>query len=299
MSGEEQETLTGVLERIKFSGSDGFLVGELRNYRDLKLVPVVGKMLGAKVGDTFRLTGSFGVDPRFGKQFRALKARAAFPEDNTGTIRFLERLPFVGQSRAVRLVQAVGYQAILAILKDPSRQAEFAVLDPALSESKVKAIYRAFHEIIRSWGAQDELGVYGLSDEQVGRIVRRFGPDAVERVKADPFLLTELRGFGFPEADRIAAQMGHPIDGKVRVRGAILFALSEEELQGHTYADENELALKAARLLDVSWEPVIEVLHGMFGEDRALVVSSGEGRVHRKELHDAEREIAQWVMQGY
>lgn len=291
----ERDTLTGVLERIKFSSANGFLVGELRNYRDLKLIPVVGKMIGVKLGDTLRLEGSYVQDPRWGRQFQAQKTRATFPQDNQGAARFLERLPFVGQARAARWVQQLGHEALLALLKDKARLDELAALDPTLSASKVQAISRAFHEITSAWAAQEELGSYGLSDEQVGRILRRFGPDAVEKIRHDPFLLIELRGFRYPDADRIAGAMGLPHDGPARLRGAILFALSEEELQGHTYTDQSELALKAARLVDVSWEPVNDALDAMLSDPAPKIVRSGEGRIHRKDLHDAEREIASWI----
>lgn len=291
---EKKETLTGLLERVRFSSANGFTVGELKT-RDGKRIPVVGKLVGIRPGDTLELEGSYVEDPRFGHQFQIVKARAIFPEDDIGAFRFLERLPFVGQHRAHKLLQTFGRKETFAILDDPTRMEELAKADPGFTPSRQAAIYRAYHDLKKEWGAKDSLGRFGLSDAQIGRALKVFGKDATEKIQNNPFLLTELPGITFKDADQIAQAMGFSPDSPVRLRGALLHILKEEELGGHTYLSEDDLILKTARLLEVDWEKTRDVLLAFLEEEGAPLARSGEGRVHLRELRDAELEISAWI----
>jgi exodeoxyribonuclease V alpha subunit len=290
---QAKEILVGVLERIRFSGANGFLVGDFRPQNGA-LVPVVGKLFGVRSGDTIRIEGEFIQDPRFGRQFQVQKARALFPEDEAGTIRFLERLPFVGQSRAVKLTQKLGVKGVFALLDDPAKKDDWAAVDALLTAPRVEAIYRAYGELKGQWGAQEDLGAFGLSDSQVAQALTAFGKDAVEKIKKDPYLLTAIR-IPFGEADRIAQKMGFVRDHVVRLRAAAAYVLSEEELAGHTFLDAQELALKVARLLEVDWDRVSDTIRDAVSDHEGPLADSGEGRVHLRELYDAESEISRWL----
>jgi exodeoxyribonuclease V alpha subunit len=288
------QTLVGILERIRFSGAGGFTVGEFR-IRGGELVPVVGKLFNIRLGDTLKIEGDYIIDRKFGRQFQIAKARAIFPDDEAGTIRLLERLPFVGQSRAAKWTRELGYKEVLAILADQERGVELEKLDPAFTASRRQAMYKMYQEMTLAWKALDNLGTFGLNDDQIGRALQKFGRRTIELIHEDPFRLTELRGFSFKEADAIAERMGFSPDSPVRIRGAVLYILSEEESQGHTYVDQDDLVLKASRVLDGGWEPAKEALEMMLSEDRGKLATSGEGRVHLRELRDAEKEIFSWL----
>lgn len=288
------QTLVGILERVRFSGANGFTVGEMR-VKGGDLIPIVGKLFSCKLGDTLKVEGDYIQDRRFGRQFQIVKARAIFPQDDAGTVRLLERLPFVGQARAAKWVKELGFVKVLEILADPERGEDLEKLDATFTASRRQAMYKAYQEMTLAWRALDDLGGFDLTDDQIGRALQRFGKRTIERIHEDPFVLTELRGIGFVEADRIAAKMGFAQDSTVRVKGSILFVMSEEEQQGHTYIEKDELALKSSRILDISWERSQEIIASMLAQEKGPLVESGEGRVHLRELRDSEEEIFAWL----
>jgi exodeoxyribonuclease V alpha subunit len=288
------QSLVGILERVRFSGANGFTVGELR-IRGGELLPVVGKLFNIRLGDTLKIEGDYIQDRKFGRQFQFVKARAIFPEDDAGTVRLLERLPFVGQARAAKWVKELGYLKVLEILADPARGEELERLDATFTASRRVAMYKMYQEMTLAWRALDDLGSFALTDEQIGRALQKFGKRTIELIHEDPFLLTELRGISFVEADRIAAKMGFTPDSSVRIRGAIFYIMSEEESQGHTYVDQDDLVLKASRVLDGGWEIAKDVLDTLLSQEKGKLATSGEGRIHLRELRDAEKEIFSWL----
>ena len=70
---------------------------------------------------------------------------------------------------------------------------------------------------------------YGISVAKMTKIVRRYGPDAIAVVKANPYrLCRDIWGIGFSTADKIALSVGIPHDSPMRARATIAYALEAE-----------------------------------------------------------------------
>jgi exodeoxyribonuclease V alpha subunit len=286
-------TITGILERIRFSSANYFTVADLR-LPDATTLCVVGKLLQIKTGDTVELKGSYVQDPRFGKQFKIDQARAVIPSGDEGATRLLARLPFVGQGRAEKLVRHFGAAEVFAILESESRWPELSAVEPLLNEARLQILGKAWQEQNVERSNIDALGKLGLDDNRVSQLLQRFGSKALEALHKNPFVLLEIRGMTYPEADNVAQALGFASTHKVRLRGAMLSILIDEELAGHTWLDANNLALKASHLLQVNWDRSREVLDDIL-QDGDLLENSGDDRIHLQDLFHAERQILQWV----
>ena len=68
---EEEATLIGTLERIKFSNpEDGFLIGTFLEEKSKNSITIKGHIIGVKDSQTLQLKGLWEIDPKYGKQFR-------------------------------------------------------------------------------------------------------------------------------------------------------------------------------------------------------------------------------------
>ena len=92
MSGETQEILRGVIERITFHNEEnGYTVAKLAVERPTphlphwqEEAPVVGTMVGVNVGEAVELRGQWEVHPQYGKQFTVTRMRSALPATIAG-----------------------------------------------------------------------------------------------------------------------------------------------------------------------------------------------------------------------
>ena len=67
---------------------------------------------------------------------------------------------------------------------------------------------------------------YGISISRMTRIVKKYGPDAIAVIKANPYrLCREIWGIGFSTADKIAMSIGIEKESPLRARAAISYTL--------------------------------------------------------------------------
>jgi exodeoxyribonuclease V alpha subunit len=141
---------------------------------------------------------------------------------------------------------------------------------------------------------------YGISISKMTKIVRRYGPDAIAIIKADPYrLCRDIWGIGFATADRIALSVGIPKDSPLRARAAISHTLeTEAEEGGHCWTFENDLLLRANELTSIPAEILAEALAFELREGRVVAEDGAEGaprRIFLKQLYRAELNVARRV----
>lgn len=112
------------------------------------------------------------------------------------------------------------------------------------------------------------IGVHGWT---LLRILSKYGDEAMDVVKGDPYRLTELDGFGFARADKIAEGLGITGSDERRVRAGILHTLeTETDRRGHCYVEYDALVKKAAAILAVDTVPVEVQEAELEADERAI-----------------------------
>jgi len=282
-----RETVAGALAGIRFH-KDGFLIGSLDCGATIK-----GSMPNAQVGMRYELEGRWEKHPQYGRQFHFDSYRTDYPRDNEAIRAYLEEnAKWVGREISRRLVEAYGPETLQVCKADPERVArEIRGITP----ERAGEIAGMLREIERGealgLALKEIFAGTRVPRRAVGRMVEKWGSEAPDRVRANPFaLVDEIEGIGFLLADEVARKLGYARDGEPRVRAGLVHALKEAAGgEGHTCLPEAALVVRAKKLLGVGDAKVREVLGAAVAS--GLLAESG-GRLYLPKMLDAERRIA-------
>jgi exodeoxyribonuclease V alpha subunit len=250
--GAEAETtvLDGTLARIVYRHPDsGFTVARVHT-TDGGEATAVGELFGIPEGTPLRLRGQWVDDRRFGRQLKVAGYQVRSPETLTGIEKFLGGgiIPGIGPELARRMVAHFGAKTLEIVEREPARLTEV----DGIGASRAGKISAAFAEHRHVQDVMVFLRGHGVSAAFAGRIVRKYGQDAVRVVRDNPYrLAAEVWGIGFRTADAIAGKLGLARDAPVRLRAGLVHVLGEQVEDGHTHVPEDLLLDKGAEILAV------------------------------------------------
>ncbi len=272
-----------VVERITYQNPEnGYSVLKVRvkGYDDL--VTVVGNLLDANVGSVLLAEGDWKVDARYGRQFCARSWEETLPATVYGMEKYLGSglVKGVGPKFARKIVQKFGVDTF-TVIED---NIELLVEIPGIGRKRVC-------QIAESWQRQKEvknimvfLQEHGVSTAFAARIYRQYGNESIPVVRENPYRLADdIWGIGFKTADAIAGKLGIGRESYIRLRSGIMYTLSELADEGHVYAERDQLAARAASLLEAGQEFVVMTMDQML-KDKDLVSYPGkkeEGKTPR------------------
>ncbi len=231
-----------------------------KGYNDL--VTVVGAMAEIHVGSVLTLTGSWHVDPKYGRQFSADSYEETLPATAYGIEKYLGSglVKGIGPKYAKQIVSFFGGDTLDVIESDPARLLEV----PGIGYKRVESIKK-------SWTDQKEiknimlfLQGHDVSTAHAARIYRQYGADSIRVVQENPYRLADdIWGIGFRTADAIATKLGFEKDQDVRLRSGLMYTLNKLGEEGHCYATADQLAETGANLLDVDEALLFQALNEM------------------------------------
>jgi exodeoxyribonuclease V alpha subunit len=247
-SDQQGDKLKGELIEFTIRGSEMWGVGKLRTLNNGGDVEITGKMLGAKIGDTLEVTGWASVHPRYGKQFKVTSVEVIVPQDAAGVVSWLaSNLPQVSRRRAEQLVAKHGIKGVWAIL-DERRVGELVAID-GITAARAEEIFAAYDAAKLDRDRMVQLKGWGLTDNQINRVLMAWGKDAIEHLQANPYELMEVvDGFGWAKTDVVAQRMGVPKDSLARLCAGLMHLIEEaSQSKGHCYIPQGALVKVCAR----------------------------------------------------
>jgi exodeoxyribonuclease V alpha subunit len=266
------ETLDGVVERIVFHNpQNGWTVLRLQDDRSPLLKTVVGKLQQLSPGEKVRVTGSWTVDPKHGRQFAAETCVPLAPATVMGIEKYLGSglVPGLGPVMAGRIVAKFGIDTLEVLKGQPERLAEVDGIGPKRAKAITGAVIAK--EALQS--VMVFLESAGISPAFAHRIYQRFENDAIRVVTENPFrLASEIAGIGFKSADKIAKTLGIPKDAMPRAEAGLLYVLEELSQEGHVFAPRQALLDRAGELLSIDQPLLVNAL------DRLILM----GKVRRR-----------------
>ena len=266
---QPEVTLDGTVERFVFRNAESsFTVARFETPAH-QHVTIVGELVGVNEGLPLRLRGHWVEDKKFGRQFRVATYQLRAPETLVGIERFLGSgvIPGIGPELARRLVGHFGMDTLEVIDRKPERLVEVSGIGAGRA-AKLAAAFAAQREV------QDVmvfLRGHGVSAAFAARIVKKYGKDAINVVRANPYRLAhEIWGIGFRTADAIADKLGIARDAPERLEAGLLHALETSTEAGHMHLPDDELVAAAAELLGVASDNLLPRLAAL--EQHQLVV---------------------------
>ena len=279
------ETVEGTIRSVVFHNDEnGYTVLHVElpsgyALRQLNEITVVGKAQAVWEGEDVKATGQWVTDKVHGRQFKADEIVCVAPKSLAGIERYLASglIKGIGKVLAKRIVDTFGEDTLNVLEHQSGRLREV----PKLGKAKIEQIRASWHanETMRENMIFGQ--TYGISITKMTKIVRKYGPDAIAIIKADPYkLCRDIWGIGFATADRIALSVGIPKDSMLRARASISYTLeTEAEEGGHCWTYENDLLLHANELTEIPVEVLGEALKEELTEGRVIC----EGGVRRGE----------------
>ena len=293
-----RESLTGLIERVTFFNEEnGFAVIKVKVRGQHEPVTVVGSLPSVNPGEWLTAEGRWVQDRQFGLQFRAELLRCAAPTTREGIEKYLASgmVKGIGPGYASKLVAKFGEKIFDIIENYSGRLEEVDGIGPE-RRRRIKAAW-AEQKIIR------EIMVFlhsnGVGTSRAVRIYKTYGEQAIETLRANPYVLAQdIRGIGFHTADQIAQKMGMPHDSLLRACAGLAHVLSEATGQGHCALPVRLLKEEASKLLMVP-EAVLESALQRTLNQRELIREEigGEDLVFLPVLKRAEEGVASRVKQ--
>lgn len=271
----ELRPLEGTIERITFQNDEnGYTIARLTPVGRTHPTTIVGNLLGASVGASFRLVGRWQTHAQFGRQFVVVSFEERLPATVEGIRKYLGSglIHGVGPVTADRIVAHFGLDTLRIIDEEPERVADV----PGVGPKRMRQIAAAWQEQRHVKEIMVFLQSHGVSTGLAVRIYKTYGDEAVAIVRKDPYRLArDVWGVGFLTADRIARAMGVPPNGPRRLEAGLLHALSTLADEGHTFAPRAALVETAVGLLavdDVAIDPaaVSEAIDRLVAEEALI-----------------------------
>ena len=273
-------------------------------------ITIVGKAQAVWEGEEVKAEGQWVTDKVHGRQFKAETLTCIAPRSLKGIEKYLASglIKGIGPVLAKRIVDTFGEETMMVLSHQSGRLHEV----PKLGAAKIRQIRESWHQNETMRENMIFGQTYGISIIKMTKIVRKYGPDAVAIVKADPYrLCRDIWGIGFATADKIALSVGIPKDSPLRARASISYTLeTEAEVGGHCWTYENDLLLHANELTGIPTEVLSSALAEEIESGRVVVESSREEvtdpnptlkdsnlprKVYLKSLYFSERDVARRV----
>lgn len=268
------ETITGFVEHIIYRNADnGYTVLNLSV--DEEEVTCVGSFHVISEGESIEATGTYTVHPSYGSQFQVEAYTVRAPEDIVSVERYLGSgaIKGVGAALAARIVRRFKTDTFRIIEEEPERLAEVK----GISIRKAQEIARQAEEKKELRQAMIFLQNYGISLTLAVKIYRKYQLDMYRVIQENPYQLAEdVEGVGFKIADEIARRVGIHMDSDFRIRSAILYALQQASLEGHTYLPRHLLTERTCELTGVDAQAVEKHYMDMTIEKKLVMKQSAD-----------------------
>lgn len=241
----------GRLAEIIFRNEENFYtVASIENDDEMEQFIAVGEMPNANHGMIYSFEGEWSRHHSYGEQFKFRNCREEIPKTETAIIAFLSSgiIKGVSVKTAEAIVAKFGEETLDVIANEPER------LETISGIGKVKA-----QSIVDSYRANREFAEVSLFFEQhdisssyAMKMYKIYGSDTINEVSKNPYrLITDIRGIGFIQADRIAENLGIPRDSEFRISSGIKYMLRRNTSDGNTYMPFKSFCNKTGEMLDI------------------------------------------------
>jgi exodeoxyribonuclease V alpha subunit len=292
---KDQVSLEGIVERVTFES-------QTSSYRIIKLavagrsdrLAVVGSFPPTPVGARVRVRGLLEQDKKHGEQLRVESLIELAPDTLAGLEKYLASglIKGVGPKLAQRIVATFGLDALKVLEEDTDRLREVE----GLGEKRRIALARAWREQRALRDVMVFLQAHGASPALATRIVKRYGPHAMNVVSRAPYRLAlDVRGVGFKTADRIAATIGVLPDSPERMQAGVLQVVHDVTESGHVWTPQHHTVTLSARMLGLDADDeevrarIVRAIEACVLIGRVVIEQvDGEPGVFAAEMHAAE-----------
>ena len=284
--------LTGSIEHVIYANEDnGFAICDLGTESG-DLITITGTLPYVGEGDSVTVYGKWVHNPKYGRQFRVETCERQMPADANSMLRYLASgaIKGIGPKIAQRIVDEFGDETFDVIEHHPEWLANVS----GISRKSAKSIGADFAEKAGIRSAMMFFRDFFGAAATV-RIYKRYGGNAVELAKKNPYrLCEEIEGIGFERADRMARDLGLATDSEDRICSGICYLLSSNaQANGHVCLPRDKTVQGAARLLGVDETAVNDAVELLLAREQVHAERlGGIELLYDKKQYENEKYIA-------
>ncbi len=284
----QEEMIRGTVQSVLFQNPEnGYSVLKLRTEAG-ELVSVVGTIPMTIVGERLVIAGHWGHHPNHGPQFEAEFLERLMPETKAEIFAFLSSraVKGIGAKTAEKIVARFGASSLDVLENEPERLTEI----PGITEKKAREMSESFRRQSGIRRLIEFLTAHHLPPELAVRLYRVYGELATDALRDDPYLLTDPYFHAdFSLVDAFALELEVAADDERRVEAGILFELSYNLSNGHTFIPEPKLCAATAALLNLDGETVSAGLTRLCEQERMVTDTiAGLKACYLPEFYEAE-----------
>lgn len=261
------ESLTGIVSKVTYhnetTGWSVLRVHPLNAPQQQETVTVHQTKVFA--GATMEFIGSWTIDGKYGRQFKANKAIEKKPATTASIEKYLGSglIKGVGPKTAKKIVKYFKQDTLEIFESNINRLTEV----PGIASKKLEMIESAWteHKAIRD--VMMFLQHHGISTLFAVKIYKKYHDEAIKIVTDNPYqLANDFYGIGFFSADKVALSLGLLPDSQQRIIAAIKHVLAASREQGHCYLTISQINAGILGLIEMNLEAQL-VQHLAFMEN--------------------------------
>lgn len=250
------EELRGVVAAIVFHSADGvFCVFRMKLKDSGKLITAAGEAGTPSVGQSVTVRGCWVRHPRFGMQFKAEAFVESRPENAEEIRDYLASgsVEGIGPQLAQRITDRFGSRTLE--IMDENMEALLDV--PGIGPKKLEQIRKSYEEGTALRTLTLTLQAASVPVRFAASFLKTYGEEAEHILKNEPYrAVSEIPGFSFQMADRIALAEGLSPGSEERILGGLFYVLSQYASEGHCCVPADALYFQTAQTLGLAQELV-------------------------------------------
>lgn len=248
----EQEVLhiEGTVENILFKNEEnGYTVLDLDAGGEL--ITVTGELGTVEVGEGLIVEGKYVSTRKYGTQFKAEYCERKLPDTVVNIEKYLASgaIKGIGPGLAKKIVNVFGEKTLDIMENDTYRLCEIK----GISAGKCEEIAAEAKKLFSLRSIMSYLSQYDIRSQFAMKTYRKFGGDAMELIKLNPYLLcSDSIDLDFRKADVIASDLRIERNSNKRVIAGIQYILKANTALGHSCLPLEILQEKASNALGIT-----------------------------------------------
>ena len=266
--------IQGIVEDIVFQNTEnGYVVARLKYNNDI--ITIVGCIPYIIEAQSLKLSGEWTSHPQFGDQFKVESCEEVLPSSTIGIEKYLASgiISGIGPVTARKIVEKFGEKTLEILDNNIDKLNEIE----GIGKKKIQLIYDSYYKQREVKNIMVFLQTYGVTPSQCMKIYKKFGVASIQKVKENPYVLTEeISGIGFKIADKIARNLGVEANSPYRIQSGIKYLINEFCSMGNTYMPLDKLSREAVNILVVNSAEVEENMRRL-GMEQKIVIETIDG----------------------
>ena len=256
-------------------------------------ITVVGCMPGVAPGESLSIRGKWMRHASYGEQFKAEIVERRMPAGEKAIFEYLASgaVRGIGAATARRMIEEFGEDALTVLEEHPEQLTRIK----GITRKRALAMGEHFRLQMGMRRLLEFLGEHNVALQLAMPLYRRYGDRALEVVKSNPYLLVdEELGVDFAIADALVIDMGMEGEDPQRIEAGLLFELSHNLMNGHTFLPRRKLLPATGQLLGLESEALEDGLEALIEQGEVVQEEvAGETACYLSDLQEAEEYVAE------